>query len=312
MKQKGIISAGASLLWRRQRVLWWVFAMNLTVGILATAPVRNQLRILDNSAAASESLYHQMNFYRLLEAISRPEGLPRAFYQVSMVLVFAFYVSLVFAMGGVLEALGLDQPLRFSEFLRASAEYFWRMVRLLIVFAILIAPLATAQSFVGDLTDWLEMRSDFELLGFLVTVGIGTVLALIALSVRVWIDVAQVDAVAQDRPAVRRSLRRAWQLLRGNFWRVYGAVFAVQMLLFVVTLLLLALWVRLPNERVGFSFVIGEVIVFLWLGFRLWQKAVECAWYHRRSIEEMSVTAEVLATEVPVDLPPAEIDLSSQ
>jgi hypothetical protein len=291
------LAAGASLLWRRQRVLWWLFAANLAVGILAAAPVRNQLRILDSSMAASDSLYHQMNLYGLVEAISRPEGLPNAFYGGSILLVLVYFGLLLFAVGGVLETFSLDRTLRFGEFLRASAEYFWRMVRLLIVFAILVTPLAIAQSFAGDLTDWLGSRSDFEQLGFLVTVAIGAVVALVGMAARVWIDVAQLDAVAQDQPAIRRSARRAWQLLRGNFWRVYGAVLAVQFFLIVITVLLLLLWLKLPHEAIGGSFVIGEVIVVLWLGFRLWQKAVECAWYQQR------VAAESLPEGVSVSPP---------
>jgi len=206
---------------------------------------------------------------------------------------------LLFAMGGVLEALALDRPLRFGEFLRASAEYFWRMVRLLIGFAILVTPLAIAQSFVGDLTDWLGSRSDFEPLGFVVTVAIGAVVALVGMAVRVWIDVAQVDAIAQDEPAIRRSMRRAWHWLRGSFWQVYGAVLAVQFLLIAITLLLLLLWLRLPHEAIGGTFAIGELIVLLWLGFRLWQKAVECAWYQQRAVAEY-VPVAVVPVTVPV------------
>src|SRR5512133_1819630 len=222
--RKGILSAGAGLLWRRQRVLWLLFAANLVVGLLAAAPVRNQLRSLDNSIAASDSLYHHMNYFRLREAMVRPEGLPNAFYGGSTLLVFAYFGFLLFAMGGVLEALSSDRTLPVAAFLRASAEYFWRMMRLLIVFAILMAPLAIAQNSLGDLTDWLSNRSDWEQLGFWVTVGATIILALVGLIVRIWIDVAQLDAVAQDQPAVRRSLRRARRLLRGHFARVYGAV----------------------------------------------------------------------------------------
>jgi hypothetical protein len=284
---KGIFAAGAGLLWRRQRVLWWLFGMNLATGIVSTVPVRSQLRVLDGSIAASDSLYHQMNLFRLVEAVARPEGLPGAFIGGSVVLVAAYFFFLLFAMGGVLESFYSDRTLTFGEFLRASAGFFWRMVRLLIIFGVLIAPLAIAQSSVSPLTKWLSNHSDSEQLGFWVTLGVGVVLALFGLAVRVWVDVAQLDAVAQDQPAVRRSMRRARLFLRGHFGRVYGAVLAVQLLLFGITLLLLLLWIKLPHEAIGLTFLIGEVIVLLWLGFRLWQKAVETAWYQQRMIADM-------------------------
>lgn len=294
---KGIIAAGAGLLWRRQRVLWWVFGVNLAAGLIATAPVRGQLRILDGSIASADSLYHQMNLLRLVEAIARPEGLPAAFFGGSAILVFAYFLFLLFAMGGVLESLYFDRTLTFGDFLRASAEFFWRMLRLLIVFGILIAPLAVALSGVDPLTAWLGNHSDSEQLGFWVTLGADIVAVLIALAVRVWVDVAQLDAVAQDQPAIRRSLRRAFRLLRGSFFRVYGAVLVVQLLLFAVTFLLLLLWLRLPHEATGATFLIGEVIVLLWLGFRLWQKAVETAWYQQRVLAEM----QPMAVAAPVE-----------
>ena len=283
------MSAGAALLWRRQRVLWWLFGVNLAIGLLAAAPVRVQLRNIDSSIAASQSLYHEMNAFRLTEAIERPDGLPRAFFSGSALLTFVYFLFLVFAMGGVLESLTTDRTLRFGEFLGASAEYFWRMVRLLIVFGILIAPVAIALSGVDPLTEWLGNRSDWEKLGFWVTFAADAAALLIAVAARVWIDVAQVDAVAQDEPAVRRSFGRARRLLKGSFWRVYGALLTVQLLLAASTLLLLTIWVRLPHEAIGATFLIGEIIVVLWLGCRLWQKAIECAWYQERVAEEMVV-----------------------
>jgi hypothetical protein len=297
---KGIISAGAGLLWRRQRVLWWLFAANLVVGLLAATPVRNQLRNLDNSIAASDSLYHQMNYFRLREAMARPEGIPNAFYGGSTLLVLVYFAFLLFAMGGVLEALSSDRTLPLSEFLRASAEYFWRMVRLLLVFAVLTAPLAIAQSYLGDLADWLSNRSDWEQLGFWVILGFTVILALIGLTIRVWIDVAQLDAVAQDQPAVRRSLRHARRLFRGHFGHVYGAVLGIQSFLFLITLGLFFLWVRLPHEAIASTFFIEELTVLLWLAFRLWQKAVETAWYQQRVLSDIQPPAEIPAETLSV------------
>lgn len=302
MRKRGILSAGAALLWRQQRLLWWLFAVNLASGLLATAPVRAQLRILDSSMAASESLYHEMNLFRLAEAIRRPEGLGSAFFGGSALLMFAYFAFLVFAMGGVLECLSSDRTLRFGEFLRASAEYFWRMVRLLVVLGILVAPVVIALGGVDPLAEWLGNRSDWERLGFWVTLVADVLAVLIVMAVRVWIDVAQVDTVVRDEVAVRRSLGQAWRLLRGSWWRVYGAVIAVQVLLGVLSFLLLALWVKLPHEAVGSTFLIGEMIVVLWLGFRLWQKAVACAWYQERVAAEV-VVPMISATQEDAGVP---------
>lgn len=301
--RKSVFTAGAALLWRRQRVLWWVFVANLLVGIIAAAPVRQQLRSLDSSMVARDGLYHQMNFFRLMEAIGRPEGLPGAFFRGSFVLIAAYFALLVFAMGGVLEAFYYDRPIRFGEFLRASAEFFWRMVRLLILFGVLITPLAIAQSSLGDLSDWIGARSDREQLGFWIMVALTVVIALVGFAARVWVDAAQVDMVARDESGIRRSLGNTRRLLRGSFFRVYGAVIAVQLLLMLISAGLLWIWLKLPHEAIGALFVLGEIIVLLWLAFRLWQKAVVAAWCQRQAAEyvaPVAVAPEVQINESPV------------
>jgi hypothetical protein len=314
MNVKGIIAAGASLLWRRQRVLWWLFAMNFAVGVVATVPVRTQLRALDSSMAARDSLYRQMNVFRLIEALSRPEGLPRAFYGNSVLVMFAYSLFLLFAVGGVLESFCRGRTLGFGEFLRVSAGYFWRMVRLLIVFAIVLIPLLAAHAGIQPLTEWIGSHSDSEQLGFWVKLALHLVVGFAFLAVRVWIDIAQIDCVAQDEIAVRRSLGRTRRLLYANFWRMYGAVTAVQVLLLTITFLLLLLWLRLPHEAIGGTFLIGELIVLLWLGFRLWQKAAETAWYQQRVLAEAQpvVAAERGVEASPVDLRPTTFDLPTK
>lgn len=302
--RKSMFVAGAALLWRRQRVLWWLWLANLIVGVIAMAPIRAQLRVLDSSIVARDELYREMNFFRLVEALARPEGLPQSFFGGSYLLVLAYFVFLVFAMGGVLEAFYYDRPLRFGEFLRASAQFFWRMVRLLIVFAVLMIPLALAQSSLGDLADWILARSDREQLGFWITVALTVVIALVAFVVRVWIDVAQVDAVARDDNAIRRCLGQARRILRGGWLRVYGAIIAIQILLIVISVAILWLWLKLPHEWIGAMWVLGEFGSLLWLAFRLWHKAVVAAWYQQRIaagyVTPISVTPEPTVLESPV------------
>ena len=55
----------------------------------------------------------------------------------------------------------------------------------------------------------------------------------------------------------------------------------------------------MPHEAIGRTFLLGELVVLLWLGFRLWQKAVEAAWYQRRTHEQQQpVFVEALAAEI--------------
>ncbi|MGH9523224.1 MAG: hypothetical protein ACRD3E_11910, partial [Terriglobales bacterium] len=291
MNGQGMFRGGAALLWRCQRVLWWVFAVNLAAGLLASLPVRAQLAPLNASITARDSLYHQMNVFRLQELLMRPEITPRVLFGNSFALGAVFFLVLLFAIGGILEALYIGRAPRFADFLHSSAGYFWRMVRLTIVFAILMIPVLAAQSGLDPLNEWIGNRWSSEQLQFWVRFGCMTTLALIAIAARVWVDIAQLDCVAHERPAIRHSLGRARRLLRGNFLRVYGSVLAIQVLLAVVTLALLWAWTRFPHEAIGRTFLIGEFIVLLWIGGRLWQKSAETVWFHQRDIAEQSFIA---------------------
>lgn len=284
MSGKGMIRSGAALLWRCQRVLWWMFAADFAAGLLASLPVRAQLSSLNTSLTARDSLYHQMNVFRFQEALMRPDITPRVLFGNSVAVGIVFFLVLLFAIGGIIESLYMDRTPRFGEFLRSSAGYFWRMVRLTIVFALFMVPLLTAQSGIGPLTDWIANRTSYEPLNYVLPLFINLVLILLALAARVWIDVAQLDCVAHGRTAVRHSLGQARRLLKGNFLRVFGSVVAIQVLLAVITVALLWLWTKLPHEAIGLTFLIGEIIVLAWIGARMWQKAAEAAWFHQREI----------------------------
>ena len=53
---KGLVAAGAALVWRRQRVLWWVYAVNLALGLMGAAGARSQLEHLLKYSLAGERL----------------------------------------------------------------------------------------------------------------------------------------------------------------------------------------------------------------------------------------------------------------
>ncbi len=73
-ENKGLVAAGAALVWRRQRVLWWVFAVNLVIGLLGAAGARSQLNKLLQYSLAGEELAKGFDFGMFLELVSRPNA----------------------------------------------------------------------------------------------------------------------------------------------------------------------------------------------------------------------------------------------
>lgn len=298
--QRGIVVAGAALLWRRQRVLWWIFLVNLVLGMFSGWPVRTRLATLDRSSAASAGLYHSMNLARLTEAFKASEL--SFLFSGSLGLILIYLIFLLFVMGGLLETFYTDRRLARGEFFRAAGEFFWRMVRLMLLFGVLLIPIALISSPLQDWADKVGGASDREMLGFWLLCGITVFLLLAALAVRVLVDVAQVHLVAENEHSVVRSIAHAWRLLRGRFLRLYASVLLVQVLLGVATLALFAVWVKLPHEALTRTLFVGELIVLLWLAFRLWQRAVETVWYQRTVVLHAAPPA---SAPLIYDMPPA-------
>ena len=129
-EQKGIVAAGFSLLWRRQRVLWWLFVVNFIFGALGALPATMTLRRALGHSLVGEKLTRGFDLGMLEELIRLPnvnlmrQSVP-SYIMASLFLLFMLFVS-----GGILEAYRQDTRLSAAEFFGACGAFFWRFVRL--------------------------------------------------------------------------------------------------------------------------------------------------------------------------------------
>ena len=68
----GLIAAGAALVWRRQRVLWWVFAVNLMLGLMGAAGAHTQLDRVLQYSLAGEGLTKGFDLGMFFELVNVP------------------------------------------------------------------------------------------------------------------------------------------------------------------------------------------------------------------------------------------------
>jgi hypothetical protein len=303
---KSTMRSGLRLLWRRQPVLWWLFAVNLVAGFLASVPVRAQLGFLDRTLAA-DALYHGFDFPRLIEVFMKPEVNAAVAFSGSLGLALAYLVLAVFLTGGILETFYDDRRMTTGEFFRACGESLWRMARLTLLFAVALVPVLMTSSALRHWTQRLSDESPREQLGFWTFAASMIVLLLIALALRLWFDLAQVHAVAENQRAVRRSLVAAWRA--PGFLRLYAAFVAIQACAFAVIAALFLLWLRVPPARVGLTLLLGELMAFTSLAARLWQRAAEAVFWQKLRPAEPAA-APVIAAETPAqawEAPPAAV-----
>ena len=277
----GVVIGGARLVWRRQSVVWGIFLVNLILAVMGTLPVAsNTAAVLDNSLAAGR-LVHGFDLAVLFNLMAQPSH-PLSNVAPSISSVAIFFLFMLFIEGGVLELYRLDRKLTRADFFGACGTYFWRFARLLIYSLILVVPTFLLASFVAGRSDRLASEAAQPMLGFWFEVGGLLVVLLLLLTVRLWFDLAQVDAVREGERAMRRSLRRALGAMRSHFWSLFWMFLRIHLVGWMALAAAVWIWVRLVRpESIRASFLVSQAALLLWLGARLWQRASETIWYQR-------------------------------
>lgn len=296
----GIFSGGAGLVWRRQSVLWWIFAVNLLLGLAGTLPMASKTgAVLDYSLEARHLVYEFD--VAVLGDLARDPSRPLAAGQASLVTALVFFVFVLFIEGGVLEVYRLDRKLTRGEFFGACGTFFWRFARLTLSSLILIVPIFLLAQFVVSHSDKLATDAPQPMLGVWFEVLGLAVVTFLLIAVRLWFDLAQVDAVRERERAMRRSLRRAARAMRGHFWSLFWMFLRISLVAWIGLAVALFGWVKLVRpEWIGVSFLLSQAVLLLWLGARLWQRASETLWYER----QVPLSAPAPSPPEPPAVPP--------
>jgi len=290
-------AAGAALVWGHQRILWWLFVVNL---LLASWGVRSVVQgageILDHSLAASRLVdgFSFGVFQDLANLPSHPLDVTGA---RNMGIIFVLFMLLI--TGGILEVYRRDVSLSTADFFAAGARCFWRFLWMIIFLLLVLIPVALISSGVFMLAVRVYDKSISDAPGLWLHVANIAITLLLLMVVRLWFDMAQVIAVVEDERRARRALGAAFRLLRGNFASLFWLFFRINFIEAVVLFGGVTLWVKLvPHAAIAASFIISQLLVIFLLAARLWQRAGEMAWYEHHG--DASVTAPIPVDDAPV------------
>jgi hypothetical protein len=273
-------SSGASRVWRCQRILWWVFAVNLVFAFWAGRGVSERLAgILDHSLAA-DRLVHGFS----LGAYQELANLPQQPFSGGSNQEFgaAFFLFMLLVTGGILEAYRRDESVTTGEFLAASGKYFWRFLRMMVFLLLALIPVAILIAVIYALGAHVYTTNLSDAPGLLIDLFGLVIVAILLGLIRLWFDMAEVITVVENEPKARRSVGAAWRLLWRNLGSLVSLYFSIAILCDVVFLGGLWLWMWYgPPEAITLTFLVTQVLILFWLGCRLWQRAAETAWYQR-------------------------------
>src|SRR5208282_266414 len=274
--QSGVFLGGAGLVWRRQRVLWWVFIINLVLASYAARTVVSRVQpVLDRSLASVPQLVHGFHFAALTELGNSPESYlttgPTPMY---FSIVFFFFMLL--ATGGILEAYWRDASLSTGEFFQSGGTYFWRFFRLVIFLLIVLLPVGLIGAGLRALGNRIDEKSMSPFPWVWFGVGGIVLLTFLLMLVRLWFDIAEVIAVAESETRSRKCLRRAAGVLRRNFGRLFWLYLRISVVAWIGLAVGMHIWVHwVHHDSIKTSLFVSQLIVLFWLATRLWQRASE-------------------------------------
>jgi hypothetical protein len=289
----GSVRSSAGLVWRHQRLVWWIFVVNLVIAWFSALPARVTFSAVLDHSLESAKLITGFDVGTLALLLERPDVSMRALAPGAAGAGLIFLIYLLLIDGGVFTVFLEDRKLNRAEFFENAGLFLWRMVRLalysVIPFGLLIAANFGIASYAGK----LSINAPLERLGFFVNVGGKLVIVIVALFVRLWFDLAQARVVRDDERKLCRTLRRSLKLAFGS-GRLFASYIGIGLFAAVTFGVGIGVWVYLPHAATGASFVVLELVTITQIGSRLWLKAASA----RR----------IALLPVEVELPPPAMD----
>ncbi len=277
---RGTFFSGAGLVWRWQRLVWWIFAVGLIFGFFSTHGMTERANLLLDHSVAAQRLVNGFDFssiimlQQLRDSPLEIHG-PNIFHFSALFLVF-----MLFATGGILAAYVLDERPTTTGFFEAAGHHFWRFFRLLIYLAVVLLPIAGLAAATHAMHTRIDDQSISPYTADHFVEAAAVMILLLLIIVRLWFDMAQVIAVADDEKKMHRALRRAFGLLRRNFFALFWLYLRVSVITWVLFAFGLYIWMfRLSPQSNVAAFLLSQLMILIWLATRLWQRASEAIWY---------------------------------
>jgi len=268
----GSVRSSAGLVWRHQRIVWWIFVVNVVIAWLSSLPARATLsKVLDHSLESAK-LVTGFDVSTLGLLVERPDVSLRVLASGTAGAGLIFLIYLLLIDGGVFATFLEDRKLSRSEFFESSGLFFWRMFRLALYSFVPFALLIAANFGIAKYAGRLSSDAPSDRLGFFVSIGGKLVVVVVALFVRLWFDLAQARVVQDDERKLCGTLRRSLKLAFSS-GRLFASYIGIGLFAAVTFAVGIAVWVYLPHSATGASFLVLELVTITQIASRLWLKA---------------------------------------
>jgi hypothetical protein len=289
---KGLVSTGYSLVRRHQRLVWWVFAVGFILAAMGSGAARLMFSKLTEHSLASQDIAGQFHVARFIELLMQPEVQMPVGMVASYVMQIVFLVYMIFVLGGILAVYREDRKLSKAEFFENCGLYFWRFVRLTLISFIPLGLVFALYGGVRAIGDKIAQASPLESREFWWRMFGGIVVLVLFLLVRLWFDVAQVRAQAQNERSMWKNTFRSWKIMWNSKGTLLWMYFRISLVAWVVLAAGIWIWLRIPGSMYPLSFLLLEVVMFVQIAVRLWLRASAVVWYEGYAKEHPAVVVE--------------------
>jgi hypothetical protein len=300
-ERQGLMSGGWNRVVHNKRYIVWFYLLNLVLAVFGASTFSSQAHnILDHSLQA-QRLLHGFDLGVLREMFSRPEfGSTEASLHSGFHSALLFFALTALFMPGVLQGYASTYRLPREDFFRACGRNLWRFIRLMIVAGIVMGAVAGALFGLHGVLERRAAESANELLLPEVRLTGLIVIFLIMASLRIGFDLAQTDGVLGDRPAVLSSIRSCFHHTWRNLGRLLKAYVVTAIAAAVILVAGLWIWMRfVPSASVFGAVMVSQLILFLLLVPRFWQRSVVVSFYLQNMVEPIAAQAFTPAPDVP-------------
>ncbi len=282
-ENRGLVTAGAALLWRRQSIVWWVFAVNFVLAALGTMPALHALKGALGHRLAGEQLVKGFDLGMFYELTRLPQVNIMRFDEPSYLFAGLFALFMLFVSGGILETFRQDRRLGTGDFFAASGAFFWPFLRLMLFSLVPFVFFGNLYLGIGVWSDRFGDRFVADQVGFWLQVAGTIVVFLFGLLVRLWFDIAKVRAVAQNERRMWHNMWKALGITQRQLWTLLWMYLRISLVAWIIALVGFLIWTKLPPTAIPVTFILLELVLLAQLAARLWQMASATTWYKRHA-----------------------------
>jgi hypothetical protein len=305
------IAGGGKLVFRHQRLLWWLFLINFALALIAVLPVRLVLGdILDHSLASS-ALADHFDLMAYAEVIRSPKFNFNSFATFSLLISMVFAMIVVLSEAGVIQEFHLGSGIAAASRRQTAAEFFGacgsfagRTIRLMLWS---LLPLGLVAGFRWVWTTVTQPMTD-HFVSEVTTAGLaafsGILFLLLFAAVRLWTIMTEIHIVATGQRSTGRAFfQDSLRVMRGSFGNLCLIQLVIGVSALATVLLGLAIWVRfVPPPSVAPAFLVSELTLLVLLACRLWQRASLVVWYHLNQAALPLTEAKLTVVEIREEL----------